>query len=385
MKPEIDTEQKVLGWLKDPKPAVFQWQRLAKHSAEIAKLQLDDCVFLGCEMGDDLLAAAAKAKCFVIPRRPDLIFDPFTPGLYTPGELYDKFKDGGYEACLDRRIYLSFMDKDKHVPLPADVDTVLLRRLHDASISVALENLLDAKARTKCVAIMGGHDMERTNSTYTAVAKLALNLTAAGYMILTGGGPGLMEAGNLGAYCAGFDQPEKILETAILRMKDSPKYTSENWLKDAYAAWEEMGKPKDPAKSRNIGIPTWFYGHEPPNLFATDIAKYFENSVREEGLLALAVGGIIFARGNGGTVQEIFQDANQNYYRTIDNVKSPMILFESDYWNPDKMVFDDPNDKRKKVYPVLQKLANEKKFDDYILLTDDPAAIVQFIKDHPPV
>jgi hypothetical protein len=88
--------------------------------------------------------------------------------------------------------------------------------------------------------------------------------------------------------------------------------------------------------------------------------------VREEGLLALALGGIIYAEGNGGTVQEIFQDANQNYYRTYANKKSPMILFGVDYWNPADMCRHNPADKRKKVYPVLEKLACEKSFNDYL-------------------
>ena len=32
----------------------------------------------------------------------------------------------------------------------------------------------------------------------------------------------------------------------------------------------------------SLGVPTWFYGHEPPNLFATRIAKFFTNALRED-------------------------------------------------------------------------------------------------------
>jgi hypothetical protein len=194
-----------------------------------------------------------------------------------------------------------------------------------------------------------------------------------------------MEAGNLGAYCNGFADPEATLQTVLDLIISAPKYDHPEWLTKAYAAWTTIGDPDNPAKSKNVGIPTWFYGHEPPNIFSTHIAKYFENSVREEGLLAVALGGIIFAEGNGGTVQEIFQDANQNYYRTYAKVKSPMILFGVDYWAPPDMVRHNPVDKRKKLYPVLEKLAVEKGFSDYLLITDDTAAILKFIKDHPPV
>ena len=35
----------------------------------------------------------------------------------------------------------------------------------------------------------------------------------------------------------------------------------------------------------SLGVPTWHYGHEPPNPFATAIAKYFRNATREAILL----------------------------------------------------------------------------------------------------
>ena len=43
-----------------------------------------------------------------------------------------------------------------------------------------------------------------------------------------------------------------------------------------------------PGGRQSLGVPTWFYGHEPTNLFATHVAKYFANSIREDGLLAIA-------------------------------------------------------------------------------------------------
>src|SRR5690625_7804389 len=67
----------------------------------------------------------------------------------------------------------------------------------------------------------------------------------------------------------------------------------------------------------NLAIPTWFYGHEPSNLFASSIAKYFSNSIREDVLLAICLYGIIFAPGSAGTTQEIFHEAAQNHYGTM--------------------------------------------------------------------
>ena len=64
----------------------------------------------------------------------------------------------------------------------------------------------------------------------------------------------------------------------------------------------------------SLSIPTWFYGHEPSNLFATGIAKYFANALREDTLLHRCRGGIVYLPGQAGTVQEIFQAVTENFY-----------------------------------------------------------------------
>lgn len=51
----------------------------------------------------------------------------------------------------------------------------------------------------------------------------------------------------------------------------------------------------------NLAIPTWAYSNEPTGQFSSAIGKYFANSIREDGLLAIASDGVIFARGSQGT------------------------------------------------------------------------------------
>jgi hypothetical protein len=80
----------------------------------------------------------------------------------------------------------------------------------------------------------------------------------------------------------------------------------------------------------SLGIPTYRYGHEPSNRFATFHAKYFSNALREDILLGICTGGIIFTRGGPGTRQEIFQAACHNHY-TIDAFVRPMVLILSVY------------------------------------------------------
>ncbi len=389
MKREIDTTESLAAWLTAPGPAVFQGLDLTAHSVAIAEAVLWNCSFLGCRMTPLLGAAAANAGCLVIPAWPELPFEAVPHRLYTDQDLYDRLDpadpERSYRQCRDYAIYTSFMDPASHTPLPADLDVALYRRLHDAAISDCLDEVLDPQRRLRTVAIMGGHKIKRTDPVYAAVANLARELSAGGYTIVTGGGPGLMEAGNLGAYTAGFTGSDDKLDAALERLAAAPEFNTSTWLSTAYEAKRGMGEPTDPAKGRNIGIPTWFYGHEPANLFATGIAKYFENSVREEGLLAIALAGVIFGPGAGGTTQEIFQDACQNYYRSYAK-KSPMILYPADFWAPPPLHNrHDPTDRRKPAYELLEKLAIEGGFSDYILCTDDLSTVPRFLAQRPPV
>ena len=398
MKLEIDSAEKLAAWLERPAPAVFQGQDLRAASDAMAALDLRGCSFLGCRMEETLVGAAAAAQCLVLPRVDGLPFDPFRPRLYTPDELFDRFdpaRPATQQECFDWLVYASCVDPQTRAERPVDLDTLLLRRIHDHSVSDALEDRLDEvigeqdgrplTRRERAVAVMGGHDEPRAaRGSYADVARMSLRLAQVGYVILTGGGPGLMEAANLGAYLAGFVDPETSLARALAVLERAPRYDDRLWLAQGFLAWKGLGTPAEPGRGRSFGMPTWFYGHEPPNVFATDIAKYFENSVREEGLLALALGGVVFARGNAGTVQEIFQDACQNYYRTYRRTKSPMVLLGRDYWNPAAAV-PGALDKGKPVYPLLEQLAGEKRFRDYLLLTDDCDEVVRFLDAHRPV
>ena len=85
------------------------------------------------------------------------------------------------------------------------------------------------------------------------------------------------------------------------------------------------------ARSGGLAIPTWLYGHEPANLFAGRIAKYFSNAIREDTILRLARGGIVFAPGKAGTVQEVFQAATKTFYGT-DGASGAYVFLDRAYW-----------------------------------------------------
>ena len=125
--------------------------------------------------------------------------------------------------------------------------------------------------------------------------------------------------------------------------------------------------PRD-KKYRSLGIPTWFYGHEPATPFASDIAKYFDNSIREDGILAIAKGGIIYTPGSAGTIQEVFQDAAQNHYCTF-GYASPMVFLGEEFFT-----------KEVPVYPFIQDMVARGRYKNMILsITDNPAEVVDTI------
>lgn len=186
---------------------------------------------------------------------------------------------------------------------------------------------------------MGGHKINRTDAIYLQVAHLSKLLTERGFLMLSGGGPGAMEATHLGAWMAGENDSNLLKSIEILG--SAPAYSDAMWLASAFEVMEKYPHPR----FDSLGIPTWHYGHELPTPFATHIAKYFENSVREEGLLAIAKGGVVFTPGSAGTMQEVFQDLAQNHYVSY-GIASPMIFLNIDFWT-----------KSRPIFPVIQKMS----------------------------
>jgi predicted Rossmann-fold nucleotide-binding protein len=307
-----------------------------------------------------------------------LPYEPIPQQLYTPVTLFQGFKPdepASWGQTVDFAIYRHFVMEGRDAPTNPYFG--MMQALHDNAITQWTDVLI---AGRRIAAIMGDHIMRRDSAVYRDIAILSRRLTRSGILMSSGGGSGAMEAIHLGALLAAGADPD--LEEALALLKTQPVVPAlrnivnskgrvnpvlvaqaHAWFKPAYEIYSSISSP-----GQSLAFPTWHYGHEPATPFATHIAKYFQNSIREDGLLALAKQGIIYFEGKTGTIQEIFQDGNQNYYKMFDCF-SPMVLFGVEYWTT-----------KYPVVGVLQKLFTPSEFAKYVLVTDDMAAAARFIE-----
>jgi len=273
-----------------------------------------------------------------------------SPRLYTFTDLLDGYAENplGYTFTFDFRTFRQYVIDGGEVPESLEIQH--RQAEHDARVTAALRTFLQAE-KPRLVGFMGGHKLARDEPAYATVAQLARKLTREGFVVVSGGGPGAMEASHLGAVFASepdgrLDAALKILAapaTARLPPLSDILDSDGNIRPDARANVEKAQRwfarslevyaqlPAEPGIS--LAIPTWRYGNEPTNPFATHYAKYFQNSIREEALVTEARSGIVYARGGGGTLREIFQDVEQNYYARSAEEVTPMIFCDRDrYW-----------------------------------------------------
>lgn len=339
---------------------VFQYVDFSEVPQYMCKVQFCDCMFLGCIIPGDAGKYLDKS-CLVFPRM-GMIYKAFANCLYCGETLYDGYdpiNDSGFENCFDTKVYKDYIAKGKHAD---DIKETLARSIHDHAMTDAMYELLDNYDERDVVAVMGGHAMKRTDESYRKVALISKALTECGKLMVSGGGPGAMEATHFGAWMAGRTEAE--LDEALEILAAAPTFRDEGWLKTAFRV-----RYKFPQEHyRSLGVPTWFYGHEPATPFATDIAKYFDNSIREDGILTIAKGGVIFSPGAAGTLQEIFQDGAQNHYETF-GYASPMVFLGVDYYT-----------RQIPVYPFLTAMLEQGSYKNLLLsITDDCEEVVENI------
>lgn len=322
---------------------------LTGRSRELLAADVTRAVFLGCVFGPGVEAVLEERGALVFPTLPDLPFSPYRTGLYTADELYAGL-ERGYRYTLDARVYRWWRHVGQHRSLTSE----LAMTLHDHAIAAALQD----RGLDGAVGVMGGHQLLRGSAGYAEAAWLGRALAASGRTVITGGGPGAMEAVNLGAALVG---PTGTLDAALELLAERPRFAEDvaSWVSAGLAVrdrWELAG--------RSYGVPTWLYGHEPPNVFSAGIAKLFSNAIREDVLLRHASGGLVCLPGAAGTVQEIFQAVTPRFYALDGEPIPPLVLVGVDYWT-----------RTQPAWPLLAGLAEGRAMAAAIHLVDTAAEV----------
>jgi uncharacterized protein (TIGR00730 family) len=180
----------------------------------------------------------------------------------------------------------------------------------------------DLATVTRGVAIFGSARTPPDAPIYAAAQETAALLARAGFSVITGGGPGIMEAANRGAF---------------------------------EAAGTSIGC--------NIELPF----EQQPNAYQTRSLKFKYFFVRKTMFVKYSNAFVIFP-GGFGTLDELFEALTLIQTRKINNF--PVILFGSDFWGGMLGWLEGTILKSKYISPADRQLLH---------LTDSPAEVVEIV------
>jgi uncharacterized protein (TIGR00730 family) len=161
------------------------------------------------------------------------------------------------------------------------------------------------------IAVFGSARMEPSNPYYDLTRRVSKRLARAGWAVLTGGGPGLMEAANKGA-----QEGERLLNS--LRDDD-------NSAAGVAGVAENATAPGNLSVGLNIELPF----EQGSNRYVDVGLKFHYFFCRKMNFVKYASGFVILP-GGFGTMDELFEALTLVQTRKIQNF--PIVLMGSSYW-----------------------------------------------------
>lgn len=182
------------------------------------------------------------------------------------------------------------------------------------------------KTQSKSVTFFGSARLPETNEHYQRARRLAAKIAKEGYAVLSGGGPGIMEAANRGAFEAG---------------------------------------------GRSLGLNIKLPHEQVRNPYVTDVVDFYYFFVRKV-MLSFSAEAYIFFPGGFGTYDEFFEILTLIQTKKIERV--PIYLVGNEYWNAMRKLA---------IEQMLPLKMIESDDLDLFTITEDEDAIVEAIKKTP--
>jgi len=206
----------------------------------------------------------------------------------------------------------------------------ILERINNRTDAVNEELQRGLKAISsypKSVTFFGSARLEETNQYYKAARSIAGKLCGEGYAVITGGGPGIMEAGNRGTH-----------ETCGSAVGFNIELPFEQVI--------------NPYVTHGVNF-HYFFTRKVSLTFSAEVYMYFP--------------------GGFGTLDELFEILTLIQTEKIDRV--PVILFGSEFWKPlDEYI--------KKILLEEHKTISDSDVDLYVI-TDSEEEVLDIIKNAP--
>jgi uncharacterized protein (TIGR00730 family) len=179
------------------------------------------------------------------------------------------------------------------------------------------------------VSIFGSSRLGRTHPFYKKAMKVCELLTREGFSVITGGGPGIMEAANRGAR-----------------------------------------KGRGRGNARSVGLNIRLSHEQPPNPYA-DVKLDFDYFFARKVMFARYASGYVVLPGGYGTMDEFFEALT--LIQTHKMVDFPIVLMGRDYW-------------KGLVSWLKRRCVNEGTISKHdlklFMQTDDPTTAVRMITEH---